>query len=59
MRSKEIKEFIGKELYDNSFVFSVARKSYRREVLRFKLVKNTKKHLLINYLIVLRILMIM
>ena len=44
MRAKEIKDFIGKEFYDKSFVFAVARNPYKREVSRFKFVRNTKKH---------------
>ena len=44
MRAKEIKDFIGKEFYNSSFVFAVARNPYRREVSRFKFVRNTKKH---------------
>ena len=44
MRGKEIKDFIGEELYDKSFVFAVARNPYKREVSRFKFVRNTKKH---------------
>ena len=44
MRGKEIKDFIGEELYDTSFVFAVARNPYRREVSRFKFVRKNKKH---------------
>ena len=44
MRAKDIKDFIGKEFYNNSFVFAVARNPYIREVSRFKFVRNSKKH---------------
>tara|TARA_A100000164_G_scaffold58943_1_gene47513 strand:+ start:1321 stop:2049 length:729 start_codon:yes stop_codon:yes gene_type:complete len=44
MRAKEIKDFLGKELYNKSFVFAVARNPYTREVSRFKFVRNNKKH---------------
>ena len=44
MPAKEIKDLLGKEFYNKSFVFAVARNPYRREVSRFKFVRNTKKH---------------
>ena len=44
MRAREIKDFIGEEFYDKSFVFAVARNPYRREVSRFKFVRKSKNH---------------
>ena len=44
MPSKEIKYLLGKEFYNTSFKFAVARNPYKREVSRFKFVRNTKKH---------------
>ena len=44
MKAKEIKDFIGKESYNKSFIFAVARNPYSREVSRFKFVRNSKKH---------------
>ena len=44
MPAKEIKNLLGEELFNKSFVFAVARNPYRREVSRFKFVRNTKKH---------------
>ena len=44
MRAKEIKDYIGEEFYNTSFVFAVARNPYIREVSRFKFVRKSENH---------------
>ena len=44
MSAKEIRDFLGKDFYNKSFVFAIARNPYTREVSRFKFVKKRKDH---------------